>query len=181
VGAGTFQPIKADRLGDHIMHAEQYEVSTDLISELACLKNKVTCVGTTTVRTLESLYWTGAKLLQNRTVPDSLVLDQWEPYMLHEVQPSDAFTAILGWLKTKKISQTMASTAFMIVPGYRFKITGQLITNFHQPGSSLLMLIAAFIGNSWKEMYQYALDHNFRFLSYGDSSLLSNTSIVSEY
>jgi len=175
VGAGTFQPIKTGLVKDHKMHAEYFEVTRSMAEELACMKKRVTCVGTTTVRTLESLYWIGARFASVPDVPDSLHLGQWEPYSLRECPVSEAFDALARWFRIMHTEKVMASTSFMIVPGYRFKMTDKLITNFHQPGSTLLLLIAAFIGDSWKKTYNYALLNGFRFLSYGDSSLLYNS------
>lgn len=174
VGAGTFQPVKTSLVTDHKMHAEYFEITKNLAGKLANLRERVTCVGTTTVRTLESLYWIGARLHMSEELPDNLHLYQWEPYTLKECLISEAFNAIVKWFDRKKTEKTFASTSFMIVPGYKFKMTERLITNFHQPGSSLLMLIAAFIGDPWKQIYKYALENGFRFLSYGDSSLLFN-------
>lgn len=174
VGAGTFQPVKTRFVKDHKMHAEFFEVSKSMVQRLADCKSSITCVGTTTVRTLESLYWIGARLAKDEEFPDVLHLNQWEPYTLERCPVEDAFGAICRWLERKKSECVLASTSLMIVPGYKFIVTERLITNFHQPGSSLLMLIAALIGDSWKEVYNYALDNGFRFLSYGDSSLLFN-------
>jgi len=176
VGAGTFQPVKAERIGDHRMHAEYFEVTTDLVQLLANLGKKVSSVGTTTVRTLESLYWLGVKLIVLRhELPNSLELEQWEPYGLpQDYSMEQAFEALVQWFSRHNSTFTMASTKLMIIPGYKFRVTDTLITNFHQPGSTLLLLIAAFIGDSWRETYNYALDNGFRFLSYGDSSLLFN-------
>jgi S-adenosylmethionine:tRNA ribosyltransferase-isomerase len=173
VGAGTFQPIKASRVSEHRMHAEFFEVSSSLVQSLAALPEKVICVGTTTVRTLESLYWIGVRLLHTDGMPVQISLDQWEAYDLpksHTMQ--QAFGALVQWFERQQITTAIASTRLMIVPGYRFRVTDTLITNFHQPGSTLLLLIAAFIGESWRDTYDYALKNGFRFLSYGDSSLL---------
>lgn len=171
VGAGTFQPVKAEFVKDHKMHAEYFEVTAGMAEKLATLNKRVTCVGTTTVRTLESLYWIGVKLARNQNLAE-LRLAQWEPYSMNTCTTEDAFKALIRWFEINKTEKATASTSLMIVPGYRFIMTENLITNFHQPGSSLLMLIAAFAGDSWKETYQYALENGFRFLSYGDSSLL---------
>jgi S-adenosylmethionine:tRNA ribosyltransferase-isomerase len=173
VGAGTFLPVKTEYVRDHKMHAEYFEVSAGIVDELAGITDRVTCVGTTTVRTLESLYWLGAKIAADSECCNELNLGQWEPYSIKECPKDIAFGALSKWL-TNNTEKTLASTSFMIVPGYKFKVTDRLITNFHQPGSTLLMLIAAFIGESWKETYNYALEKGFRFLSFGDSSLLIN-------
>jgi S-adenosylmethionine:tRNA ribosyltransferase-isomerase len=174
VGAGTFQPIKKDNILDHEMHAEYFSITEDTIKGLLCADGKVICVGTTTVRTLESLYWIGVKLSMNPEIlPGELGLEQWECYHLQPDIPADkAFSAIDQWLKKFNLKHTLVPTRLMIVPGYSFHVAGSLITNFHQPGSTLLLLIAAFIGDSWRETYEHALKNGFRFLSFGDSSLL---------
>jgi S-adenosylmethionine:tRNA ribosyltransferase-isomerase len=176
VGAGTFQPIKAKLISEHKMHAEFFQITTDLLQILGSIPEKVISVGTTTVRTLESLYWLGVKLIESSGVPDELTLEQWEPYQFKKCYTlKQSLEALTEWFVKQHLSSTYASTRFMIVPGYRFRVTDTMITNFHQPGSTLLLLVAAFIGDSWKDTYQYALENNFRFLSYGDSSLLFST------
>jgi S-adenosylmethionine:tRNA ribosyltransferase-isomerase len=173
VGAGTFQPVKTELIRDHQMHAEYFEVTQQFVEVMAKNPEKVICVGTTSVRTLESLYWTGVKLLTTGQNPECPELGQWEAYTLpQDISIGESFHALEKWLARKREGHDYASTQLMIVPGYRFRMTKALITNFHQPGSTLLMLIAAFIGDSWKETYRYALEKGFRFLSYGDSSLL---------
>ncbi|MBN2813837.1 MAG: S-adenosylmethionine:tRNA ribosyltransferase-isomerase [Bacteroidales bacterium] len=174
VGAGTFQPIKTDSLADHQMHAELFSLSDELLNRLATIPDKAMAVGTTTVRTLESIYWLGVKTLVNPAMSmEALQIAQWEAYTLpshHTLKQS--VESLREWLYRNGLRHTMASTSLMIIPGYNFKTTDLLITNFHQPRSTLLMLIAAFIGDAWKETYAYALSNRFRFLSYGDSSLL---------
>jgi S-adenosylmethionine:tRNA ribosyltransferase-isomerase len=174
VGAGTFQPVKAKVISEHVMHAEYFEVSKELLHKVSGLSGKVVSVGTTTVRTLESLYWLGVKILENKTsLFEELHVDQWDCYLLPDhYSVQQAMDAIDGWMNQRGLTKKTASTQMIIIPGYRFKITEILITNFHQPGSTLLLLIAAFMGDSWRKAYQYALEHEFRFLSYGDSSLL---------
>jgi S-adenosylmethionine:tRNA ribosyltransferase-isomerase len=174
VGAGTFQPIKGDSLQKHAMHAEFIQVSRDFIHSMSALNQPVVAVGTTSVRTLESLYWMGVKLLQQGTSDsEGLSLEQWEAYGLkQDVSIRDAFHVLDQWLVHRRLNEFFSSTRLMIVPGYRFRTIKTLITNFHQPGSTLLLLVAAFIGSSWKEAYRYALGNGFRFLSYGDSSIL---------
>jgi S-adenosylmethionine:tRNA ribosyltransferase-isomerase len=176
VGAGTFQPIKSDRVIDHAMHSEYIKVTTELLEILSSLTGRVASVGTTTVRTLESMYWLGVKISRSPDIsPIDLYLDQWEAYDLpQDLTLKNSFEAFETWMKKQGISELMASTSLMILPGYSFKVVDTLITNFHQPRSTLLLLIAAFIGESWKETYDYALKEGFRFLSYGDSSLLFN-------
>jgi S-adenosylmethionine:tRNA ribosyltransferase-isomerase len=174
VGAGTFQPIKADSPQKHEMHAEFIQVSRDFIRRMADINQRVVAVGTTSVRTLESLYWMGVKLLENGMIPaEQLKLAQWEAYELpKDANIRDAFRALERWLDYHGMPELFSSTQLMIVPGYRFRTVKTMITNFHQPGSTLLLLVAAFIGDAWKDAYRYALDNGFRFLSYGDSSIL---------
>jgi S-adenosylmethionine:tRNA ribosyltransferase-isomerase len=174
VGAGTFHPIQSDVLTNHVMHAEYIHVSNDFIASAAGFKDPVVAVGTTSVRTLESLYWLGVKVLKNRQLSAAdLRLNQWEAYELpQEESMQAAFGALHHWLVEREMSGLFSSTQLMIVPGYRFRVIDTLVTNFHQPGSTLLLLVGAFLGKSWKSVYQYALENGFRFLSYGDSSLL---------
>jgi len=174
VGAGTFQPIKAGSLQEHDMHAEFIQVPRNFISQIADLDKQVVATGTTSVRTLESLYWMGVKVLMYGILPaEKLNLSQWEAYDLpQDVSIRDSFISLGKWLDHYGISELFTYTKLMIVPGYRFRMVKTLITNFHQPGSTLLLLVAAFVGISWKEAYAYALDNGFRFLSYGDSSIL---------
>jgi S-adenosylmethionine:tRNA ribosyltransferase-isomerase len=174
VGAGTFQPIKAHSLQKHDMHAEFIQVPRDFICHMADVNQPMVAVGTTSVRTLESLYWMGVKVLEKGMIPsENLGLAQWEAYELRQdAGIRDAFQALEKWLDHHAMKELFSFTRLMIVPGYRFRTVKTLITNFHQPGSTLLLLVAAFIGNSWKDAYRYALDKGFRFLSYGDSSIL---------
>jgi S-adenosylmethionine:tRNA ribosyltransferase-isomerase len=175
VGAGTFQPIKSASVKDHEMHAEYFSVNKGLIRELARVAPGIVAVGTTSVRTIETLYWLGVKLLNgNHTLlQQDLGLGQWEAYTLPQNIPArKAFEALEHWLDTNKAMTLPASTRMMIVPGYTFRVVNTLITNFHQPGSTLLLLVAAFLGDQWKDVYRYALENDFRFLSYGDSSIL---------
>jgi S-adenosylmethionine:tRNA ribosyltransferase-isomerase len=141
---------------------------------MADLDQPVVATGTTSVRTLETLYWLGVKVgMFGMLPPGELNLAQWEAYDLREdVSIRDSFTSLGKWLDHYGLSELFTTTSLMIVPGYRFRMVKTLITNFHQPGSTLLLLVAAFIGNSWKAAYAYALDREFRFLSYGDSSIL---------
>jgi S-adenosylmethionine:tRNA ribosyltransferase-isomerase len=135
---------------------------------------RIVAVGTTSVRTIESLYWLGVKILKTQDVNETkLSLGQWEAYELDDsVSVEESLLALINFLKKKNLEYLSASTSMIIVPGYRFRLTDGLITNFHQPGSTLLLLVSAFIGKSWKKVYEYALENDFRFLSYGDSSLL---------
>lgn len=172
VGTGTFKPVKSELIKDHPMHSEPFSVSLSFLKRLVTsLGDKnIVSVGTTSARTLESLYYLGVKCHEGN-FPDEI--DQWEPYEReYKLSPEDAISAIINWMENKDIDRLNARTRIIIVPGYSFKIVNVLITNFHQPRSTLLLLIAAFIGNKWKEVYDFALDKDFRFLSYGDSSLL---------
>ena len=174
VGAGTFIPVKSENAVHHTMHAETVSVSKDLLRTLIREDRKLITVGTTSTRSLETLYWLGVKSLVNPAFTvRNLFFDQWEAYNLPpDVPVKEAISSLLDRIDEAGMSQLDYTTQIMIVPGYPFKLTGGLITNFHQPRSTLLMLIAALVGPDWKKIYQYALDHNFRFLSYGDSSIL---------
>jgi S-adenosylmethionine:tRNA ribosyltransferase-isomerase len=174
VGAGTFKPVKAQTIADHVMHPEQFEVSLDTLKILAQTK-EIIAVGTTSLRTLESLYWIGVKII-NGLINEAayLRLDQWEAYELENKNISyrESINAVLTFVHAKKIPVLLCHTSLIIVPGYKFYSAKALITNFHQPKSTLLLLVAAFIGDDWKKVYEYALENQYRFLSYGDSSLL---------
>lgn len=173
VGAGTFKPVSTETIGEHIMHKEQIVITRETIEEiLNCNNKKIIAVGTTVARTLESLFIIGAKL--NLNLPDPFNIQQWEIYENEELRKVDATTslkAIYNYIVTNNLPFLTASTALMITPGYEHKIARGLITNFHQPQSTLLLLIASYLGEKWKEIYQHALTHNYRFLSYGDSNL----------
>ena len=174
VGAGTFQPVKSDTIGGHAMHSEQFMVSRDLIDRMANFKGKIIAVGTTSVRTLESLYYVGCKIMNKpETNPGQLSVDQWEPYQIPGLSfsRSEAFTALSGYLHHHRLTGLSSSTQIIIVPGYDFKVISGMITNFHQPQSTLLLLISAFLGDAWKTIYAHALQNGYRFLSYGDSNL----------
>lgn len=174
VGAGTFQPVKVPDIEQHQMHAEHFTVDAAVLEALYDNPGKITAVGTTSVRTLESLYWLGVKRLHyGDSDPDPDMLAQWEIRDLpHDIPAGRALEVLLKELHDKGRKHLLARTRLMIIPGYTFRIVNRLITNFHQPGSTLLLLIAAFIGGDWQKVYDYALKNNFRFLSYGDSSLL---------
>jgi S-adenosylmethionine:tRNA ribosyltransferase-isomerase len=174
VGAGTFQPVKANNIYDHEMHCEHFSIDPETIELIFENMGKVIPVGTTSVRTLESLYWLGVKLLQNPSVSfPYLSLGQWEAYELAKtVSVKESFGALMNYINERNLSSLQASTSIMIVPGYEFRITSGMVTNFHQPRSTLLLLISAWAGNRWKDIYTFALESGFRFLSYGDSSLL---------
>ena len=174
VGAGTFQPVKSDTIGEHLMHTEHFSVSKEMIERLIAQKGKVIAVGTTSVRTLESLYLIGCKIHANPQIePDQLSVTQWEPYRESDqhIEAKEALQAILDWLSGKGANTLETSTQIMIAPGYRFRIIDGLVTNFHQPQSTLLLLIAAILGEEWKQVYAHALSGGYRFLSYGDANL----------
>ncbi len=176
VGAGTFKPVKAATMQAHQMHAEWIDVSIDFIENLiANYNNTIIAVGTTSLRTIESLYWLGVKALLH---PDltQLQITQWEVYDElsgnENITVADALQALINWLQKNNLSQLFTQTQILIAPGYTFKIAKAIVTNFHQPQSTLLLLVAATIGNDWRKIYHYALENDFRFLSYGDGSLL---------
>jgi S-adenosylmethionine:tRNA ribosyltransferase-isomerase len=172
VGAGTFQPVKTENALEHPMHEEQMVFSRDFISDLLYNHEFVIPVGTTSMRSLESLYWFGVKLLNDKNA--IFFIEKLFPYQNHQNIPlNDALKAILAFMESGNLTQLMGSTEIMIFPGYKFKVCKALITNFHQPGSTLLLLVAALVGeNYWKYLYNEALENNYRFLSFGDSSLL---------
>jgi S-adenosylmethionine:tRNA ribosyltransferase-isomerase len=173
VSAGTFQPIKTQNIREHPMHAEQMVIPKKAIEVLLNQDKNVIAVGTTAMRTLESLYWYGVKLLKTE---DTLFrIDKDFPYQFsahHLPSLPAAVEAILQYMHQEKLSQLMGETSIFIFPGYQFKVCKGLITNFHLPGSTLILLVAAFVGEDWRTIYQHALSHDYRFLSYGDSSLL---------
>ncbi|MET0464354.1 MAG: S-adenosylmethionine:tRNA ribosyltransferase-isomerase [Chitinophagaceae bacterium] len=173
VGAGTFKPVKADTLEEHEMHAEFIDVSIETVRQLAqtVSHHPVIPVGTTSMRTIESLYWLGVKVSLGEGVNG---LSQWEVYDLpvQDMPAKDALTHLISWMEASNLQQLITKTQIIIAPGYKFRIAKGLITNFHQPQSTLLLLIAALAGENWRQLYQYALDKNFRFLSYGDGCLL---------
>jgi S-adenosylmethionine:tRNA ribosyltransferase-isomerase len=174
VGAGTFKPMKTDNVYDHKMHKESFSVSKSFLENLlkSIDKNKA-AVGTTSVRTLESLYWLG--ILPDKISKDNFELEQWEVYdfMDKDLPNSKAATEnLLEYMGKNELNIIDGSTSLMIVPGYNFKFTDVIITNFHLPSSTLLLLVSAYLGNDWKRVYEYALQNDFRFLSYGDSSIL---------
>ena len=168
VGAGTFQPVKSEMMKDHEMHAESFTVTRSFIQNLIEHTGKnIIAVGTTSLRTLESLYWLGVR-------PSAVEVTQWEVYKKneHAILPKEALNNLMRQMDEKGIDHLTATTQIIIAPGYQFKIVNGLITNFHQPQSTLLLLVAAFIEEGWRQVYDYALQNNFRFLSYGDGSLL---------
>ncbi|MCQ2959157.1 MAG: S-adenosylmethionine:tRNA ribosyltransferase-isomerase [Bacteroidales bacterium] len=172
VGAGTFKPVKTELYTDHIMHQELCIVKKTLVQNILKHIPLITAVGTTSVRTLESLYWIGVKLYNN-TQTDISHLSQWEAYNLpQDISTKDALTAILTYMEMNNLREIQYYTQIMITPKYKFRLVTSMFTNFHQPQSTLLLLISAFIGENWKTIYKHALENKYRFLSYGDSSLL---------
>lgn len=174
VGAGTFKPVKSEVIGDHEMHTEFISVRRSAIDNIRTNLGRIIAVGTTSVRTLESLYYMGRTLVNNPdATSEELVVTQWTPYNdTEEVTAHEALTALMDYLERNQTDTLLSATQIMIAPGYEFKIVKGIITNFHQPKSTLLLLISAFVNGNWKSIYNYALDNDFRFLSYGDSSLL---------
>lgn len=176
VGAGTFKPVKTVCMAEHEMHAEFIDVSIETIKRVQAFAGSVFCVGTTSLRTIESLYWMGVKVKQQVCITeDDLIIDQWEVYErlnAFDISAGDALQALLEWMQAKNLTRLITQTKILIAPGYSFKMISGLITNFHQPQSTLLLLVAALIGRNWKSVYQYALENDFRFLSYGDGCLL---------
>ena len=174
VGAGTFKPVKSETVREHTMHAEFIDVSKTTIESLLNQENNVIAIGTTTLRTLETLYWLGVKTMTGTGNESGLQLEQWEAYDLapKNIPAGDALRSLLNWMMKNKMDRLFTKTQLIIVPGYEVRIPNALITNFHQPQSTLLLLVAALIGKDWKKVYDYALQQSFRFLSYGDGSLL---------
>ena len=187
VGAGTFKPVKSEEMEGHEMHTEYISVRRETIAKLLSHNCHAIAVGTTSVRTLESLYYMGLKVIANPDLAeDQLHVSQWEPYnngmwnvddsvaaiSVQQGSPEESLRALLEWMDSHGIEILHASTQIIICPGYDYKIVRMLVTNFHQPQSTLLLLVSAFVGDDWRKIYDYALAHDFRFLSYGDSSLL---------
>lgn len=181
VGAGTFLPVKSEYIADHTMHGEPFSVSKEFLTTLSryCGKELV-AVGTTSIRSLESLYYLGVHCIE-RGEPG--VVEQWEPYRDegYGYSPKAAIDALIKYLDNNNLNSIISRTNLIIVPSYEFKFVTYMVTNFHQPKSTLLLLIAAAVGDGWKQMYGFALDHGFRFLSYGDSSLLKVQHVFKDY
>ncbi len=175
VGAGTFKPVSSDTIGEHHMHHEQVIVPLNLLKEILRYKAQhITLVGTTTVRTLESVYWQGVKWLRHTAETPLMHIEQWDPYLELAEKPVETEKAILCVIETLErygLTELHGETSLMIAPGYTYHIPDSIITNFHQPKSTLLLLVAAFVGEGWKDAYSYAIQNHFRFLSYGDSCL----------
>jgi len=175
VGAGTFKPVKTQKMENHAMHREEIYVSRACIQKLLSqIPRPIIPVGTTSLRTLESIYWLGVSLLLKPSInPTELMVTQWLPYEEKEnITVAQALQAVLNYLHQNSLDYLRANTQLLIAPGYTFKLVTGLITNFHQPESTLLLLVSALIGEDWRRVYEHALAHNYRFLSFGDSSLL---------
>lgn len=172
VGAGTFKPVKAETMAGHDMHREEIVVRTALLERLLEQQGPIVPVGTTSLRTLESLYWMGCLLQESDTrLPEP---DQFSTYTpdLPQLPTAEALQRLLQWMQARQLTDSITYTSILIAPGYRFRLAQGLITNFHQPQSTLLLLVAAAVGDDWRAIYEHALGHDYRFLSYGDSSLL---------
>jgi len=170
VGAGTFLPVKTSLVSEHNMHREPFVVTKEFIKKLIDKKGKLIAVGTTSVRTLESLYYVGVKCIEDGAPSD---VCQWDPYQKeYSYSLTESLEAIVGYLEANSLEELKVGTRIIIVPGYSFKVVDVLVTNFHQPQSTLLLLISAFVDGDWKKIYRHALENDFRFLSYGDSSVL---------
>lgn len=170
VGAGTFLPVKSSNVAEHTMHREPFVVTLDFLKSYLSKKSPLIAVGTTSVRTLESLYYVGVSILETGEPKD---VSQWDPYTReYAYTTEEALGAIAAYLESKGMSEISIGTRIIIVPGFRFRMVDMLVTNFHQPESTLILLVSAFVGGNWRQIYDYALSNGFRFLSYGDSSLL---------
>jgi S-adenosylmethionine:tRNA ribosyltransferase-isomerase len=177
VGAGTFKPVKAQAMEGHEMHSEWIDVQADAIQTLLAHAQQIVAVGTTSLRTLETLYWMGVKaILQPTAALEQLSIQQWDvyeaPLLSSKYNLTEALTALLQWMQKQQLTHLITTTQILIAPGYQYRVAKAIVTNFHQPQSTLLLLVAAAIGEAWKDVYQYAMDNQFRFLSYGDGSLL---------
>lgn len=174
VGAGTFSPVKTDNAAEHTMHAEKFSVSIDNLKLIFDNLKNIVVVGTTSLRTLESLYCIGVQILSNRHEgDDNFFVGQWEAYeSKHSISAEQSIAAVIQLMEKNKLAQLNCTTQIMIIPGYDFKISDSLITNFHQPKSTLLLLVSAFTDNNWRKIYDHATKNNYRFLSYGDSMII---------
>lgn len=174
VGAGTFQPVKEDDARNHEMHTEHFYIEKEELKKIIEKSENIIAVGTTTTRTLESIYWIGVKLTKSQIInDDTFKISQWEAYDLKtEKSVNEILNGILNYMAKSGLNSIKCSTQIMITPEYKFKMIKGIVTNFHQPKSTLLLLISAIVGEKWKDIYNYAIENNFRFLSYGDSSIL---------
>lgn len=173
VGAGTFKPVTTKTIGEHIMHTEKVCIDKKVIENLLSdYKRQTICVGTTSVRTMESLYWHGVKLISERGRYQDMDIKQWEPYeQPTDIPAKEALQAVLHSLEEENLDTLYGQTQIIIAPTYKYRLTDGMITNFHQPKSTLLLLVSAMIGDEWKKVYKFALTHNYRFLSFGDACL----------
>lgn len=170
VGAGTFLPVKDSEVSKHSMHREPFVVSLDFLKDILESGKKIIAVGTTSVRTLESLYYAGVNCIEKGHPED---VEQWAPYTReYQLTTREAISALVKYLEDNSLTELKVGTRIIIVPGFKFRLVDVLVTNFHQPESTLILLVSAFVGGDWRTIYDYALSHDFRFLSYGDSSLL---------
>ncbi|MBS1611782.1 MAG: S-adenosylmethionine:tRNA ribosyltransferase-isomerase [Bacteroidetes bacterium] len=173
VGAGTFKPVKSETMEGHEMHQELIDVTANTLQNLIANVGNIVAVGTTSLRTIESLYWMGVKALLNPDVTiEDIEVKQWDAYELSVADTKDALSALLHWMQDRELEHIICKTQIIIAPPYQLKVAKALATNFHQPNSTLLLLVAAVVGDKWKDIYAYAMGNNFRFLSYGDGSLL---------
>ncbi len=176
VGAGTFKPVKAEIMDQHEMHAEFLDVSAEAIQKLIDHSDKtIVAVGTTSLRTIESLYWMGLKTIADFEITsEDIPIHQWEPYEIKQeaISTKEALESLLKWMNKNQLTRLITKTQFLIAPPYHLKVAKGIITNFHQPKSTLLLLVAAVVGDEWKHIYQHAMDNDFRFLSYGDGCLI---------
>jgi S-adenosylmethionine:tRNA ribosyltransferase-isomerase len=171
VGAGTFKPVTTDLISEHVMHTEKITVNKQVIQDLIdYIDKKIVCVGTTSVRTIESLYWHGVKLIEDKETETDINILQWEPYQKHQtISAKESLQAIIDRMNKEDIDLLCGQTQIIIAPSYKYRIVKAMVTNFHQPKSTLLLLVSAMIGEKWKECYKFALENNFRFLSFGDA------------
>jgi S-adenosylmethionine:tRNA ribosyltransferase-isomerase len=178
VGAGTFKPVTAEKIGDHSMHAEQVHLDLELIRKIAEGNySKIIAVGTTSVRCLESFYWLGSMILNGYNFDGHFQLSQWAPYHSdynQHLSAKESYGALLNWMNSRGVKHLSGHTSLIIAPPYKPRVVEGIITNFHQPQSTLLLLVSAFVGDRWREVYQYALQNDYRFLSYGDSCFFMN-------
>ena len=172
VSAGTFLPVKSEKMADHPMHGEWCSISAETVNALKS-NAFVTAVGTTSLRTVETFYWLGVKLMQQPAIaPQQLTITQWEPYQMYPQQREKVLDALLQYMQHQQLHELHCYTTILIAPPYKLKLANALITNFHQPQSTLLLLVAAVAGEKWREIYAHALNNSYRFLSYGDSSVI---------
>jgi S-adenosylmethionine:tRNA ribosyltransferase-isomerase len=178
VGAGTFLPVKSSNVADHPMHREPFVVRKAFLEDVLASGKKIIAVGTTSMRTLESLFYVGADIIEKGKPED---VRQWAPYdREYSMTTRQALEAIVGWLDKNGLQELKIGTRIIIVPGFKFRLCDYLVTNFHQPKSTLMLLVAAFVGGDWRTIYDYALSHGFRFLSYGDSNLIKRANGTGE-